>query len=314
MEKKLLDNILEKMKNLHVKTRLDAGFDKLTTLGTGGKICAAVFPDTISQLTKVIRYCDKMGVSTVILGRGSNVLASDAYFDGVVIVTTGINKFRIKGCRAAAQCGASTSALARALAENGLSGGEFLACLPATVGGAVVGNAGCFDEEIKDILKQVTVLKNGKICRIKGKNCKFAKRDSIFKHNDWIVLEAKFKFKRSERDKVRRTIAQMRVQKAQTQPLDARSAGCVLFHDSVSVSRLIDEMGYKGYRVGGAEVSTKHAGFILNIDKAASLDIYLIIRDLQRALWERYGIIAKREVSLVNFAEDNNDVFSKCKE
>ena len=314
MEQVVLDKLIAETKRYKVDLRLDASFDKLTTFGTGGKIAVALFPDTERKLVKTMRLIDRLGVKYVLLGRGSNVLASDDPFDGVAVVTTKLNRFVIRRKTAVAQCGVSTVALASALAMQGLGGGEFLACLPATVGGATVGNAGCFGQDVKGIARSVTVLKNGQVRRLKAVDCRFAKRDSVFKHSDMTVLSVKFALQPSTEEAVRKRIAEMRAQKAASQPLEYRSAGCVLFHDSVALSRLIDEMGFKGYRVGGAEVSTKHAGFVVNIDKSTSLDIYLIIRRLRRALLDRYGITAKTEVRLINFKEEKNDLFAERKE
>lgn len=310
MDVDILNAVAAKMKKYKIEARFDTGFDRLTTIGTGGKICIAIFPDSERKLVKTLRYLRKMGVDTVVLGRGSNVLAADGYFDGAVVVTVRANNFRIRGNTMTACCGASTAAMAKALAERGLSGGEFLSCLPGTAGGAAVSNAGCFGQDIKSIFCSAKALYGDKLIRLSAQECHFGKRDSIFKHKDIIVLSVKLKFTRSSRQAVLDAVAEMRRNKASAQPLNARSSGCVLYHDSVAVSRLIDEMGFKGYRVGGAEVSAKHAGFVLNIDKATSLDIYLIIRRLQQELWDRYGLIAKREVRLINF-EDENDILSK---
>ncbi len=314
MDKAIFDKLLSATKKYKIEARLDAGFDKLTTYGTGGKIALTLFPDSERKLIKIMRLLNRVGVTYVILGRGSNVLASDDPFDGVAVVTTRLNRFVVHKNVVIAQCGVSTVALASVLAMQGLGGGEFLACLPATVGGAIVGNAGCFGQDIKAIVQSVTVLSNGHVKRLKSEKCQFSKRDSIFKHRNMTVLSVKFALSPSTEETVKKKIADMRAKKSATQPLEYRSAGCVLYHDTVSVSRLIDEMGLKGYRVGGAEVSTKHAGFVVNIDKSTSLDIYLIIRYLQRALLDRYGIAAKTEVRLVNFKEESNDLFAKRKE
>lgn len=309
-----MDKLLSRMKKIRVEARLDASFDKLTTIGTGGKICVALFPDALPKLVKTLRFLRRSRVNFVVLGRGSNVLASDGFFDGAAVVTTRVNNFSVRGRYVVAQCGASAAALSRALADNGLTGGEFLSCLPATVGGAAVGNAGCFNQCMKDVVVSVVALQKGKVRRVSAKNCQFAFRGSAFKQSGDVVLSVKMRFQPSSPDKVRETVARMREKKASTQPLNARSAGCVLFHENVALSRLIDEMGFKGYRVGGAQVSEKHAGFVVNIDKSTSLDIYLIIQRLRAALWERYGIRARTEVRLINFAEDEYDFFSKRKE
>ncbi len=297
------NELLLKLGKWRVEARSDMSFDQLTTFGTGGKIRLTVFPDTKRKLVKTARLLRKLSVRSVVVGRGSNVLASDDFFDGVVVVTTKLNGFRLRGSTVLAQCGASSAAIAAACAKRGLADGEFLACLPATVGGSTVGNAGCFGQDMARIVKRVTVLANGRVRRVKREQCRFAKRESVFKHVDWVILEVKLHFTRSTPELVGEKIANMRRRKAQTQPLGARSAGCVLFHDSVAVSALVDEMGLKGFRMGGAAVSTKHAGFVLNIDKSTSLDIYLLIRYLKSELLTRYGICAKTELALINFTE-----------
>ena len=306
--------ILSKMKKLSVPIGTDKAFSELTTLGCGGKISITIFPDTERKLVKAVRFLNKHKVRFVLLGKGSNVLASDDDFDGVAVVTTKMNDFRIVGRYAFAHAGVSTVALGGKLKKLGLTGGEFLSCLPASVGGAVVTNAGCFGQEMKDIVKRVTVLHCGKKRRLTAKLCRFGKRKSVFvENNDFVILSVKFKLSRSTESEVGNRIEQMRAKKAATQPLNFRSAGSALYHDRVAVSRLIDEAGLKGFTIGGAQVSTKHAGFVINIDKASSKDIYLVIRHIQQTLLKRFGIDAKIEIRLINFNEgtkDDDDVFT----
>lgn len=282
-----------------------ATFAELTTLGVGGKIRLTAFPDSIGKTVKLLRLADKLGIERVVLGKGSNVLASDDAFDGLAVVMRQ-SDIAIRGRFVTALAGTSTVHLANVLQTKGLAGGEFLACLPATVGGAVVGNAGCFGQDIRSVLHSVTVYKDGRVRRIGAKKCGFSKRNSIFKkQSDWVVLSAKFKFVPSDSKSVANNIAQMRSAKARSQPLKFRSAGCVVYHDSVSLSPLIDQVGLKGYRVGGAQISTKHAGFVLNIDKATALDIYLVIQHIKETLWDKFGLTAKTEVRLIGWQDDD---------
>ena len=316
MEKSTYDLILSKMKKYSVATYTDLAFSGLTTLGCGGKIKITAYPDTLKKLVRIVRLFERLGVSYCLLGRGSNVLASDDDYDGAVIVTTKLNKLVIRGRSAYALCGASTVALASQLQSRALTGGEFLACLPATVGGAVVTNAGCYGQQIKDIVRGVKVLYYGKIRRISGKKCNFGKRKSVFSQIDgYTILSVKMKLARSTQNEVATRITEMRKRKSATQPLNYRSAGSALYHDKVAVSRLLDNAGLKGYTVGGARVSEKHAGFVINIDKATSKDLYLVIRHMQSTLRERYGIDAKLEIRLINFdkgssTKDRDDVFT----
>lgn len=307
--------ILSKMKKYSVATHTDLAFSGLTTLGCGGKIKITVFPDSERKLVKCVRLLDRLKVNYYLLGKGSNVLASDDDFDGVVVVTTKMKFFRVVGRRVYALAGASTVTVASELKRRGLTGGEFLACLPATLGGATVTNAGCYGQEIKDIVTGVKALYRDKIVRLNAKKCKFAKRKSIFAQEDgYVILSVKMKFRKSTPNEVGEKINEMRQRKAATQPLNFRSAGSALYHEKVAVSKLLDEAGLKGFRIGDAQVSTKHAGFVVNLDKARSHDIYLIVQRMIDTLRVRYGIDAKREIRLINFTEEEtqgkNDFFT----
>lgn len=312
MDDSTFDVITSIMKKKSIEIDTDLTFAQLTTLGVGGKIKLTVYPDSVSKLVYAVRSLSRLNVKYVILGKGSNVLASDNAYDGVVVSVLRLKKIKISGTNAVAQAGASTITLAKLLQEKGLTGGEFFACLPASVGGAVVTNAGCYNQDVKSVLTDVKVLQNGRIRNLSADKCKFAKRSSLFKNNvDYVILSARFSFAKASPQSVKAKIDEMRRKKAEAQPLNYRSAGCVLYHDKVAVSRLIDEAHLKGFKIGGAKISTKHAGFVVNVDKAESKDIYLIIRHIQQTLFAKYGISAKAEVCLVNFTKDEqNDLFA----
>lgn len=303
-----LDKVASIMKKNCIATNADLSFSQLTTLGCGGKIKLVVYPDTIRKIVSTIRYLKQLNVPFIVLGKGSNTLASDEVYDGVVVSTLNLKDVRLSGCTVTAQAGVSTVTLGKLLQSNGLTGGEFLACLPASIGGAVVTNAGCFNQSVMQIVTSVTALRNGRVCKLAASKCNFGKRSSLFKNNgDYVVLSATFKLKQASPDVVAGTIAEMRKRKADSQPLNYRSAGCALYHDKVAVSRLIDRADLKGYQVGGAKISTKHAGFVVNVDKAKSKDIYLVIQHIKNTLYNRYGVVAKVELCLVNFTKDERD-------
>lgn len=303
-----MNEVVSKMKKFSIPASTNVTFRELTTLGCGGTIKLTVYPDTVRKTALTVRLLRKLKVKYLVLGKGSNTLASDDEFDGVVVSTVKMKQIKIVGNNAYAEAGASTLTLSKLLQENALCGGEFLACLPASVGGATVCNAGCYGQDIASITQCVTVLRNGKVQRVPVSKCGFGKRKSIFKNNpDCVVLGVKFRLKKGDANAVAATVADMREKKAASQPLNFRSAGCVLYHDKVAVSRLIDEAGLKGYTVGDAKISTKHAGFVVNVDKARSKDIYLIIQHAKETLYRRFGICAKVEVCLVNFTKDEED-------
>lgn len=293
---------LIKMKKNLVHIDVNCTFRKLTTLGVGGTIYLTLFPNSQKQLIFVSRYLNRHKIRHCYLGAGSNVLASDEPYEGVAVVTTQVKDIYTDGLSVTASCGVSTSKLCSELVRHGLSGGEFFGCLPATVGGAVVCNAGCFGQCAADVVQSVTVLHKGRIKTLKNSQCGFARRQSMFKNSkDYVVLSAKMLFTKADPCRIQQVLSQMREQKAAAQPLGVRSAGCVLYNEEVAVSRLIDTAGLKGYRIGGAEISEKHAGFVINVDKAASSDIYLLIEYMKRTLAEKYGVRAETELCLINY-------------
>ncbi len=293
---------LIKMKKNSVAIDVNCTFRKLTTLGVGGTIYLTVFPNSRKQLVFVARYLKRHKIPHCFLGLGSNVLASDKPYNGVAVVTTRVKDICVDNLSVTASCGVSTSKLCSELVQNGLTGGEFFGCLPATVGGAVVCNAGCFGQCAADVVQSVTVLHNGKIKTLSNAQCNFSKRQSLFKNNgEYLVLSAKMCFAKANPHQIQQLLSQMREQKSAAQPLGVRSAGCVLYNAEVAVSKLIDQAGLKGYKIGGAEVSEKHAGFVINVDKATSTDIYLLIEYMKKTLAEKFNVKAETELCLVNF-------------
>lgn len=310
MTEQQVDAIASKMKKFSIQTCKNVPFCGLTTLGVGGTIKLVIYVKTKRQLLYAVRTLFQTKTPYLVLGNGSNVLASDDEYDGVVIINKA-SKISIHGRTVTVFSGTSTVTLAKQLQLSGLTGGEFMACLPATVGGAVVGNAGCYGQDVAGVLTKVTVFYRGCVRVLSAAECRFSKRNSLFKQDgDYTVLSATFKLNKSDPETVKNTISAMREKKARSQPLNYRSAGCVLYHNRVAVSRLIDNLGLKGYSVGGAQVSTKHAGFVVNVDKATSKDIYLVIQYVARQLNEYFGIVPKLEVRLVNYSKEENDILA----
>ena len=301
--------IVSKMHTLGIATNTNCTFAQLTTLGVGGEIALTIYPNKTTQLISATRYLRHNKIPFYLLGKGSNVLASDDHFDGVVISTKNLNNIATDGNFVTADCGASTAKVAQICVAKGLAGGEFLACLPASVGGVTVCNAGCFGQCAKDIVHSVKVWHNGVVKTLTNKHCNFTHRNSIFKNANYVILQVTFCFQPSTPTQVAHKIQWMKTQKAKTQPLGAKTAGCVLYNESVPLSQLIDELGLKGYQIGQAKVSKKHAGFVINIDKCTSKDIYLLVSYIQQALWERYKVTSHIELNLLNFAEVTNDIF-----
>ncbi len=299
-----IKKVLSKMKKLSVVCRHDCTFSQLTTLGCGGKIDLTIFPQSKRQLLGAVRYLAKNKIPFCLVGNGSNILAGDGIFHGVAICTKNAKDLSVKGNVITANCGVATAKIAQICKCHGLTNGEFLACLPATIGGAVCCNAGCFGQSAKDIVKSVTVFADGKLKKLTNEQCCFSHRDSIFKNSRILLLQVELIFDISTPQAVAHKISQFKYQKAKTQPLNVKSAGCALYHPTVAVSKLTDELGLKGYQIGQAKISKKHAGFVVNIDKATSKDIYLLVRYIQKRIWDSYQLRTSLELCLINFSED----------
>ncbi|MCM1042884.1 MAG: UDP-N-acetylmuramate dehydrogenase [Corallococcus sp.] len=282
----------------------DKTFASLTTAGCGGKINLCVFPQSVRQLVRCVKLAQKYDVPYFVLGKGSNTLASDGEYDGLVICTRKMTRVKVKGNRVYCDCGVNTVALAKVLCREGLSGGEYLYCLPATVGGAVTMNAGCFSMQTSDIVVSVKYFHDGKVRTSYADKCKFGYRTSIFKQLDYCVLSAELVLKKSDPITVENKCKQCFEKKSAAQPLKERSMGCVFYLNEDSASKLIDRAGLKGKRIGGAEVSVKHAGFIICVDNCTSKDVYLLMQHIAKTVKEKYSKTLIREVTLVGFDEN----------
>lgn len=276
---------------------VDQKFCNLTTMRCGGNIALTVTPTRFSDLVLLVGLLRKTGVRYLILGMGSNIVASEKPFDGVVVNLRKFTGLRRHGNTIVALAGTSTVAVYNVARQYNLAGSEFLSCLPATIGGAAVMNAGCFGQTMAEIVDSVLVLKNGKIMTLSNSDCCFKRRHSAL--NDCVVLAVKLKFSFCEG--VGERAETMRKLKKERQPLDMPSAGCVLFcaDGGCIASMEADKLGFKGMRRGGAEVSNKHAGFVINVDKARGEDIYYLISLMLNTLREKTGCDIRTEVRFV---------------
>lgn len=303
-----IDKVNIYCKKHRIECNLDASFTKLTTIGCGGKIALCVIPNSPKKLLKIVKYIESIECKYVIIGKGSNVLADDSFYDGVVILTRKLNRIKRKKNTVICQCGTNTVVLANQLAMYNLSGGEFLYCLPATIGGAVVSNAGCFGQEMSQIVKSVLVLYKGKKLRISAQNCEFSYRSSIFREKNCCILEVVLSL---TLDKTTSILCKMQSNletKRKKQPLKAKTMGCVFYNSDKTASLLIDNAKLKGVSVGGAKVSKKHCGFIENYNNATSDDVVNLINIIKNTVEKRGGQL-NLEVSLVGDFNNNNDTW-----
>jgi len=234
----------------------------------------------------------------LVIGAGSNLLVSDEGFRGLVIKMTSDN-LEVNGEQIIAESGLPISKLVKETADKGLSGLEFLAGIPGTVGGAVVGNAGAWGESLGDKISQVEVLKEkGKAAWIDKDNCQFSYRDSVFKHKTWIVLRVKITLKKGSSQKIKTKIEE-NLNKKSNQPHEP-SAGCIFVNPRPDIAaKLIEECGLKGKTAGGAKISEKHSNFIVNTGEAKAKDVCQLINEVKKSVKEKFGVDLQEEVRFI---------------
>ena len=257
---------------------------------------------SIDNLVELIKYLKENDMPYYILGGGSNVLLPDNNFSGVIINLDKLNNVSINENKVIAECGIRLSALCKMTLEASLGGLEYLSLIPGTLGGALYGNAGSFDHFIYENISYVEVLRKGKIFKIKKKDIDYDYRYSMFKSNDDIILRACFELKYDDKETLNKIFEEVRLKKVSSQPLEYRSAGSVFKNGDVySAGKLIDDLGLKGVKIGDAEVSEKHANFIINKGNATGNDIRNLIDYIKEKVYNEYAINLELEQIIVDW-------------
>ncbi len=278
---------------------------KYTTYKTGGVAKAFVYPKSVTDLIKVLKILKANSVKYKILGNGSNVLFSDRIYNGVIIKLDELNEVTFFG-RNKVKVGAGYSLMKLAIltAKKGFSGLEFASGIPGTVGGAVFMNAGAYKSDMGYVVVQATVLTpDFKVISLENKELDFHYRTSFLKkHPGYICLEATIKLVKGDRSEIEEVIKERRKRRIASQPLEYPSAGSVFRNpDSNFAGKLIEDIGFKGKKIGGAMVSEKHANFIINYNHATSSEIKNLIDEVHDKVMDIYGVDLKIEQELVNW-------------
>lgn len=269
----------------------------------GGSAALAAFPDTKKKLISTLRYAAERGVRFLVFGNASNVVFADEGFDGLIIFTSACREMTLDVNTITASCGTSLGQLASFAAEKSLGGAEFLHGIPGTVGGAVFMNAGAFEGSISQICTR-SVYWDRETCEVgifEGDAHAFGNRTSIYAQNGrYVLLEASFALTEGREDQIRARMAELLQRRRQGQPLEYPSAGSV-FKRPIGhfAGKLIQDCGLKGYSVGGAQVSQKHAGFIINTGGATAADIRTLTAYVQKTVLEKTGVELEREIQFI---------------
>lgn len=290
-----------KLKKLNAKGNLyrNMKLNGFTTLNVGGRAKYYMEISTLENFLKVMFYLEEKGVKMFVLGAGSKILVSDKGFDGVVVKLVG-DFARIEELdKNIIECGAGVL-LASAFAktkELGLSGFQQSVGIPATIGGAVYMNASAYDFEMSKLVKYVVAFLDGKIQYFSKDDCQFGYRKSVFKTNHAIILRVGLNLEPQDREQLMTEYRNILMKRNNSQPIQYRSAGSVFKRqDGVVVSKILDECGLKGLKVGGAEVSDKHANFIINKENATAQDIYDLIQVCKKNVRDKAGLNLEEEI------------------
>ena len=281
---------------------LNEDMKKHTSFKIGGPAEVFLEINTTEELLKVTNYCKQKGVDFFVVGNGSNLLVADEGVKGVIIHLTGkLAGARVEGDIVRAGAGLSLAALAAFTVEKELSGFEFAAGIPGSIGGAIYMNAGAYGGEMKDVVTGVYLIVDGELKHYSANEMDFSYRHSMLHGlKNAIVVTVEFKFKPGKREDIEGKISELNAKRREKQPLDYPSAGSTFKRPETGyASQLIEEAGLKGTRIGGAEVSKKHSGFIINADNATAKDVKELISYVQKMVEEKSGVKLYPEVKML---------------
>ncbi len=277
----------------------DVPLSEMTTFHVGGLADYVVSPVDATQLSVILRLCRDYGMPFFVLGNGSNILASDKGYRGVIIrILSGMENVEIHGTVVKAAAGAKLIKVARDASKAGLTGLEFATGIPGTIGGAIYMNAGAYGGEMKDVTKSVTVMDyEGNIHVLSCKDMDYSYRHSAIETNSYIVLEVELQLKKGIQEEIDNKIDELSSARRTKQPLEYPSAGSTFKRpEGYFAGKLISDAGLKGYSIGGAMVSTKHAGFVINAGDATAEDIMKLIMHIKKEVNSQFGVMLETEV------------------
>lgn len=300
---KLLSNLIEFIPKDKIK--IEEPMSKHTSFKTGGNAEIFVIIEKENQIKKLLEYTRKNDIKLYIIGNGSNLIVSDEGVKGIVakiafeetIITKDEENIIVK-----AGAGVKVMALAQMLKQEEITGFEELSGFPGTIGGANYMNAGAYGKEMKDVILETKALnrETGKIEVLNNKEQKLEYRSSIFKNKKYIILQTTMKFQNGKKEEIEQKMNEYLSQRKEKQPLEYPSAGSTFKRgDGFITAKLIDECGLKGYQIGGAQISEKHAGFIINKDNATSKDILDLINYTKKKVFEKFGVQIEEEVEII---------------
>ena len=306
-----MQDAIKEIISLHLgKILKNEKISNYTTYRVGGKARAICYPKGEQELITLVKLLKEKNIKYFVLGNGSNVLFSDELYDGVIIKLDNFNKINIIDNTITVGAGYPLVKLSNDAMRNSLIGLEFANGIPGTVGGAVFMNAGAYGEDMSKIVKSVRVLtSDGKIKEFTNKQMKFSYRTSILQdHLDYVCIGATLELASGNKEEIEKIMSERRAERRATQPLNYPSAGSVFRNpEGMYAGKLIDDMGLKGFTIGKAKVSEKHANFIVNTGNAKANDIKRIIDLIKQKAYIKYGIRLHVEQRLINWVDASEE-------
>lgn len=268
----------------------------------GGPARLFVEVESEKQLAAVVAALRELGTAYVVIGRGTNLLVRDEGIDAVVLhMGESFSRIDVIGDTVHAEAGASLAAIASAALQHGLTGMEFAHGIPGSLGGALLMNAGAYGGEMSEIVEFVRYMDaDGNIREAERKDCDFSYRHSRFEAEDCVILGARLQLVPGEKENIAARMKELSEKRIASQPLDKPSAGSTFKRPATGyAAAMIDQCGLKGFRVGGAQVSEKHAGFVINAGEASCYDVMELMEQVQKSVYERFGVMLEPEVKIV---------------
>ena len=272
---------------------------RYTTFRVGGEAECIVMVESQEELSQLIPYLSRSGQDYFVLGNGSNLLVGDKGYQGVILkLGKRMQQIRVEGNHIVVGAGALLSQVSMAARDAGLSGLEFAAGIPGTIGGAIVMNAGAYDGEMKQVVKTVRVMdKEGEILTLDNDTMEFGYRTSIIRDRPFIVLGVIMELTPGEKEQISARMEELMALRKSKQPLEYPSAGSTFKRpEGYYAGKLVMDAGMRGYRIGGAQVSEKHCGFVINAGGASAADVKEVIEEVQERVKDRFHVRLEPEV------------------
>lgn len=285
------------------KVRFNEPMKNHTTIKVGGNADVLVMPSTKEDIINVLRFAKENNIPVTIIGNGSKLLVTDKGIRGIVIkISSKFSEYKIEDEYVTACAGMSMPKLSRLVMKEGLSGLEFACGIPGVLGGGIRMNAGAYGSEISSVLVRTTYIDDKlNIKTLEHDEHNFSYRYSYFKdHPSFVIISAEFKLERKDISKIKEKMEQNSNSRKEKQPLEYPNAGSTFKRpDGFFVGTMIEELGLKGYRVGDAEISTKHAGFIVNRGNATAADVIAVMEYSKNKVYEKYGVKLESEIEII---------------